>query len=71
MFDLIRNRLAALHSDEEGLTVVEIVLLIALIVLPIVLVLIIFGQDIKDFIKNMWANTKKEATALQNGRFVS
>jgi len=67
MLELIRERLSALHEDEEGLTVVEVVLLIALIVLPIVLILILFGKDIKAFIANMWNNTKKEATELQSG----
>lgn len=67
MLELVKTRLAALKRDEEGLTVVEIVLLIALIVLPIVLVLILFGKDIKKFIKEMWDSTNKEAKELQKG----
>ncbi|MBI4860883.1 MAG: hypothetical protein HY815_11585 [Candidatus Riflebacteria bacterium] len=64
MFELLKSRLSALHRDEAGLTVVEIVLLIALIVLPIVLILVFFGQDIKKFISDMWGSTQKEAKTL-------
>lgn len=67
MLQRLKSQLARLQRDEEGLTVVEIVLLIALIVLPIVLVLILFGKDIKKFIKEMWDSTNKEAKELQKG----
>lgn len=67
MLERVKAKLVQLRRDEEGLTVVEIVLLIALIVLPIVLVLILFGKDIKKFIKEMWDSTNKEAKELQKG----
>ena len=67
MLERLKSKLVQLRRDEEGLTVVEIVLLIALIVLPIVLVLILFGKDIKKFIKDMWDSTNKEAKELQKG----
>jgi Flp pilus assembly pilin Flp len=67
MLARVRAQLEELRKDERGLTVVEIVLLIALIVLPIVLVLILFGKDIKSFIKNMWTQTNNEANNLKGG----
>jgi len=67
MLARVRAQLEELRKDERGLTVVEIVLLIALIVLPIVLVLILFGKDIKGFIKNMWTQTNNEANNLKGG----
>jgi Flp pilus assembly pilin Flp len=65
MLERIQTKLLELHRDEDGLTVVEIVLLIALIVLPLVLALIFFGKDIKEYIKKMWGETKKGADELQ------
>ena len=61
----VLKRFQDLARDEEGLTTVEIVLLIAMVVLPLVLVLILFGKDIKNFIKNMWTDTNKEAQNLK------
>jgi len=74
MFELvtlprIKNALANFHRDERGLTVVEIILLISLIVLPIILLLVFFGKDIKRFITQMWSDTKDQAQDLQSDPF--
>lgn len=65
MLERIRDKLIELRHDERGMTVVEIVLLIALIILPIVIVLALFGKEIKSYIKQMWTETKKESEALK------
>jgi len=50
-----------------GLTVVEIILLIALIILPLTLVLILFGRDIKAYVSRNWGSAKSESKALYAG----
>ena len=67
MLERIREKLIELRHDERGMTVVEIVLLIALIILPIVIVLAVFGKEIKDYIKTMWTETKTKSTELKAG----
>lgn len=61
--------LSQFHRDERGMTVVEIILLISLIVLPIILLLVFFGKDIKRFIMSMWTTTKNDAADLQKDSF--
>lgn len=51
-------------GGRDGLTVVEIVLLIALIVLPLTLVLILFGKDIKRYIGRNWGTARNESEKL-------
>jgi Flp pilus assembly pilin Flp len=67
MLERIKARLVELRQDERGMTVVEIVLLIALIILPIVIVLAVFGKEIKAYIGTMWTETKGKADELKNG----
>lgn len=69
MLSSIRTALTALHRDQRGMTVVEIILLISLIVLPIILLLVFFGKDIKRFIMQMWSSTKGDAADLQKDPF--
>lgn len=52
------------RHDRTGLTVVEIVLLIALIVLPLTLVLILFGKDIKRWVGRNWGTARSESEKL-------
>jgi Flp pilus assembly pilin Flp len=63
----MRNIFVELGRDERGLTVVEIVLLIALIILPLVLVLILFGKDVKALIGSMWKDTVKSSVEMSKG----
>lgn len=69
MLPSIRMALTDLHRDQRGMTVVEIILLISLIVLPIILLLVFFGKDIKRFIQSMWTQTKTDAADLQKDPF--
>lgn len=66
MLERIKDKLTELRHDERGMTVVEIILLIALIILPIVIVLAVFGKEIKSYIKSMWEETKTKSTELKN-----
>lgn len=69
MLPALRTALSAFHRDQRGMTVVEIILLISLIVLPIILLLVFFGKDIKRFIQSMWTTTKNDAADLQKDTF--
>ncbi len=56
-------RLRAFHRDERGDEGVNKVLIIAMIVVPLVTVLIIFGKEIVTFFKKAWGDlTKKSET---------
>ena len=50
----LRGALARLHRDEQGDEGVNKILIIAMIVVPLVIVLIVFGKDIVDFFKKQW-----------------
>lgn len=69
MLPSVRTVLTDFHRDDRGMTVVEIILLISLIVLPIILLLVFFGKDIKRFIQSMWTTTKNDAADLQKDTF--
>ena len=47
----LRGALARLHRDEQGDEGVNKILIIAMIVVPLVIVLIVFGNDIVKFFK--------------------
>ena len=48
------SRLRALHRDERGDEGVNKILIIALIAIPIVIVLILFGKQIVEWFKQAW-----------------
>jgi Flp pilus assembly pilin Flp len=54
----VRGRLARFLADERGDEGVNKVLIIAMIVVPLVIVLIIFGKDIVTFFKAAWTKVK-------------
>jgi hypothetical protein len=54
----LRERLAAFPRDDRGDEGVNKVLIIAMIVVPLVIVLIIFGKDIVTFFKKAWEKVK-------------
>lgn len=65
MLFLIKHKLQAalgrIHRDEQGDEGVNKILIIAMIVIPLVIVLIAFGDAIVDFFETQWANlTGKE-----------
>ena len=61
--DGVLARLRRFHRDEQGDEGVNKVLIIAMIVVPLVTVLIIFGKEIVTFFKKAWGDlTKKSET---------
>lgn len=52
----------------RGLTVVEIVLVIALVVLPVTLVVILFGKDIKRWVGSTFGSARSESQNLYRDR---
>ena len=50
----LRGALKRLHRDEQGDEGVNKILIIAMIVVPLVIVLILFGKDIVTFFKSAW-----------------
>lgn len=56
----LRQALACLHRDERGDEGVNKVLIIAMIVIPLVIVLIWFGDEIVAFFQDQWAALQGE-----------
>lgn len=56
------------RRGRAGLTVVEIVLVIALVVLPVTLVLILFGKDIKRWMGGTFGSARTESQQLYRDR---
>ena len=50
----LRGALARLHRDEQGDEGVNKILIIAMIVVPLVIVLIVFGNDIVKFFRQQY-----------------
>ena len=57
----LRGALARLHADEQGDEGVNKILIIAMIVVPLVIILILFGRDIVKFFKEAWAKVIGES----------
>lgn len=54
MLKQIKKVLARLHRDDKGEMPVGPMLVIGLIVIPLVIVLLAFSGEVKDFLKNAW-----------------
>ena len=52
----LSNRLAALHRDEQGDEGVNKILIIALIAIPLVIILLVFGKKIAEWFSEAWDN---------------
>jgi len=59
----IINELKKLHRDERGAEGLEKLLIIAAIVLPLLGLLIIFRNEIKDWVVDMWRTVRGDADA--------
>jgi len=55
-FKALVNRLAALHRDEQGDEGVNKILIIALIAIPLVIILLVFGKKIAEWFSEAWNN---------------
>ena len=63
----LRSRFAGLHRDEQGDEGVNKVLIIALIAVPLIIVMIIFGREIAAWFDSAWTNIKgQDAIETQN-----
>ena len=66
---IVRNFRAALTRlwrDEQGAEGLEKLLILALLILPLLAVLIIFGKDIRDWVGSKWDDVKDESDDLEN-----
>lgn len=58
MFKTIRNKLMALHRDEQGADMVEYILIVAILALPLLGALIWFRKEIGQWAKDLWEGVK-------------
>jgi len=63
------NTLAKLHADERGAEGLEKLLIVAAIVLPLLGLLIIFRNEIKDWVIDIWEQARGDAEADQGDFF--
>ena len=61
MFERAVNQLKRLHRDERGAEGLEKLLIIAAIVLPLLGLLIVFRNEIKDWVGQIWKDARGEA----------
>ena len=52
------NMLKRLHADQDGAVGIEKILIIALVVLPLLIFLIWFKDDIGEFVTEKWEDLK-------------
>jgi Flp pilus assembly pilin Flp len=61
MFERAVNQLKRLHRDERGAEGLEKLLIIAAIVLPLLGLLIVFRNEIKEWVAKIWKDARGEA----------
>lgn len=61
MFERAVNQLKRLHRDERGAEGLEKLLIIAAVVLPLLGLLIIFRNEIKTWVVDIWKQAKGDA----------
>ena len=55
--------LLAIHRDERGIQGLELLLIVAAIVLPLLGLLIIFRNELGNWVKALWGTTLQEGQA--------
>jgi Flp pilus assembly pilin Flp len=70
MFERAVNQLKRLHRDERGAEGLEKLLIIAAVVLPLLGLLIIFRNEIREWVVQIWKDAKGEAEKNQD-QFIS
>lgn len=58
LHDLVKH----LHHDENGLTSAEMMIIAGLIVIPLVIVLTYFRDEVTKFLKTMWDKIKGQTS---------
>ena len=66
MFERAVNQLKRLHRDERGAEGLEKLLIIAAVVLPLLGLLIIFRNEIREWVVQIWKDAKGEAEKNQD-----
>lgn len=61
----IRSATVRVWRDERGAEGLEKLLILALLVLPLLFVLIFFGEEIKEWMSGKWEDVKDEADDLE------
>jgi len=69
MMQRMWNQVKRLHRDERGAEGLEKLLIVAAIVLPLLGLLIIFRNEIKDWVVEIWKQAKGDASANQGDFF--
>ena len=62
----LRTAFVRVWRDEQGAEGLEKLLILALLILPLLAILIIFGKDIRDWVGSKWDDIKTEADDLDN-----
>jgi Flp pilus assembly pilin Flp len=66
MFARVMSQLKRLHRDERGAEGLEKLLIIAAVVLPLLGLLIIFRNEIREWVTQIWKDAKDEAEKDQD-----
>lgn len=61
MLKKLKSKLLAFHRDEQGADMVEYILIIAAIVLPVLAIVIIFRDKIKDWMYELFGDVQSQA----------
>jgi len=69
MTAMILSQLRRLHRDERGAEGLEKLLIVAAIVLPLLGLLIIFRNEIRSWVVDIWTKAKGDATTDQDSKF--
>ena len=56
-----KRNLKDLHKDEQGAESIEKLLIIGLIVLPLLILLVWFRDEISNFMKDKWSDVEEDA----------
>ena len=60
------RKLKALHKDEQGADLIEYVLIIAAIALPVLLLIIFFADDLKEWMVEEYEEVKGNSPSNSN-----
>jgi len=69
MLKALKDKLSALHRDEQGADMVEYILIVAAIGLPLLGVIIWFRKDIASWVKDVYENQIKEGQGTDPGDY--
>ncbi len=66
MLKTLKNKLAALHNDEQGADMIEYILIVAAIGLPLLAVIIYFRKEIGEWIKDQFTDIQEGVEDEEN-----